>query len=72
MLRVRKVPGLNLGTGISYPDRMFVVFLSLSRPIPVWYLKLGHDRSLSHFLYNSLIILLFAANYSELLKRVVK
>jgi hypothetical protein len=34
LLRIRDVPGSNLGTETSYPELNFVVFLSPSRQIP--------------------------------------
>jgi hypothetical protein len=33
MLRIREVPGLILGLENIYPDRVFVVFLSVCRQI---------------------------------------
>jgi hypothetical protein len=48
LLRIRKVPGLNLGPETSYSDWGFFVVSSVS-PAD-WYntLKLGHDRFLPH------------------------
>jgi hypothetical protein len=43
LLRIRKVPGSNIVPKTGYPG-VFVVLLSLSRQIPEYYLKLGHDR----------------------------
>jgi hypothetical protein len=47
LLRIREVPGSNLGTETGNPEDGFGVFLSRSRQIQ-GYLKLGHDRFLVH------------------------
>jgi hypothetical protein len=47
LLRIREVPGSNLGLGNRLClSRFFVVFLSPSRRILEWRLKLGHHRFL--------------------------
>jgi hypothetical protein len=52
LLRVREVPGSNIGSDTGYPDRCFSLFSSVlqvkrwdSSP---WYIKLGHCSFLPH------------------------
>jgi hypothetical protein len=48
LLRIPVVPGTNLGPETGYPDRFFVYFLSPSKLMLGYYLKVGHDRFLLH------------------------
>jgi hypothetical protein len=48
LLRIREVPGLNLGPVTCYPDMVFVLFLNPPKKIPVSYPILGHARFLPH------------------------
>lgn len=47
LLRIRGIPGSNLGPETDYPD-LFVGFFSPSMQTPGCYLKVGHDRLLPH------------------------
>jgi hypothetical protein len=65
LLRIREVPGANLGPRTCYSDRFFVVFPSPSRRIPGYCLKI-RPRPLpykSFAAHHSLITLLFDASY---------
>jgi hypothetical protein len=48
LLRIREVPGSNLGPETGYPDRLFVVFLGPFTQMPGYYHKLVHDRFLPY------------------------
>jgi hypothetical protein len=58
LLRIREVPGTNLGPEIGYPDRGTSLFASVS-PSKFWdsSLKVDHDRFLSDssFTYHPLL-----------------
>jgi hypothetical protein len=47
LLRFREVPGSNIGPETGHPE-VCVILLSPYRQMPRKYLKLGHDRFLSH------------------------
>jgi hypothetical protein len=47
LFRIREVSGSNLGVETGYPN-FFVVFLSCSRKMQGYYIKLGHDRFLPY------------------------
>jgi hypothetical protein len=47
LLHKWEVPGSNLGPETNY-NEIFMVFLSPSRQLPKYYVKLGHDHFLPH------------------------
>jgi hypothetical protein len=69
LLRIREVPGSNLGPDTGYTDRFFVVFVSPSRQVLGWYLKLGHDRFLPHNFKLIYLLPLHSELYSLSLKK---
>jgi hypothetical protein len=48
LLHIQEFKGSNLSPKISYLNRRFVVFLSPSRQMPGYHLKLGCDHFLPH------------------------
>jgi hypothetical protein len=48
LLHIREAPGSNLGLETGYPVWYVMVFLSPSRQMRGWYLKLGHGSFLPH------------------------
>jgi hypothetical protein len=56
VLDIRKIPASNLCLDTGYYDRT-VVFFSLSKQMPGWYLKLGHNYFLPYpFQFNTQLI----------------